>query len=251
MRKFAALVKYTVVENVRQKLFYVLGLFGVVVLAGSGILSAIGGEQKIRVLRDLGYFAAEYVALFSAVLVGTTFIYDEIENKSVYMIAARPVSRWVYLAGRYFGFLLSVAALLIFMAALNVAVIWLSGGGAQRGDALMPILSLMKMAVVLALAMFLAMLTTSKAASMGFTLLLWGLGHFTAEMDFLSRLAASPLVKILSRVTRFVVPTLDKFSPLDVNTLPARYFAGVFVYTLCYCAAALAAAWLIFRRKEF
>jgi ABC-type transport system involved in multi-copper enzyme maturation permease subunit len=251
MKKLAALIRYTVVDNVRQKIFYVLGLFGFVVLAGSGILSAIGGEQKIRVLSDLGYFAAEYIALFSAVLIGTNFIYDEMENKSVYMIAARPVPRWVYLTGRYLGFLLSVSALLLFMALFNAGVVRFAGGSPDLVAAFLTLLSAMKIAVVLALAMLLAMLTTSRAASMGFTLFLWVLGHFTEEMAFLSRLASSPLVKALSWATQFIVPRLDKFSPLDPSAVTLGHLAAAMSYTLLYVFAAVGAAWLVFRKKEF
>ncbi|PKN01330.1 MAG: hypothetical protein CVU77_05915 [Elusimicrobia bacterium HGW-Elusimicrobia-1] len=251
MKKLLALVRYTVVDNARQKMFYALGLFGFVVLAGSGILSAIGGEQKIRVLRDMGHFAAEYIALFSAVLVGTNFIYDEMENKSVYMIAARPVPRWVYLAGRYMGFLLSVAALLALMEVFNTAVVLLAGGLPEPADALLTLLSAMKMAVVLALAMLLAMLTTSRAASMGFTLFLWVLGHFTEEMAFLSSLASSPVVKALAWASRFIVPRLDKFSPMDTGVVTAGHLVAVMSYTLMYSFAAVGAAWLVFRKKEF
>jgi len=67
--KTLTLSYYTLVENIRQKIFYVLILFGIILLAASGLLGVIGGEQKIRVLKNLGAFATEFIALFSSIFI--------------------------------------------------------------------------------------------------------------------------------------------------------------------------------------
>jgi len=99
------------------------------------------------------------------------------------------------------------------------------------------------------------MLTTSKSASMIFAVFFMVAGYFTQELEFLSRLAASPVVKILSFLMRFLAPQLYRFDIPNLSSqsmgLIAVHLAGVSLYTLIYSAAFLVAAHIIFRRKEF
>ena len=255
MKKILAIARYTFIENIRQKIFYSLFIFAPVIFAASWVLSGIGGEQRLRVLEDFGFTLAYFAALFTAVFVGATFIYDEIENKSIYMILARPVSKFSYILGRYIGFLSASVSLLFFMTLLTLAVVKISGGAVMSKNLVTPLLDALKIAAILSVSLFFAMLTTSRSASMIFAVFFMIAGYFTQELEFLSRLAASPAVKILSFLMKFLAPQLYRF---DIPDLPSQSaalitlrLAGVSLYTLIYSAAFLVAAYIIFRRKEF
>jgi len=256
MKKIFALTRYTFVENVRQRVFYTIFVFAPVIFAASAILSALGGEQRARVLFDFGFTLADFAALFTAIILGSTFIYEEIESKSIYTILSRPVGKFTYLTGRYAGFVVTSCLLLFIMAILNFAVVKLTLTGSTETlmvkNFLIPFfLSAMKISVILSVALFWAMLTTSKASSMIFTLFFWCLGHFTSELEFLGRLAANPFVKILALVSRFITPQLSRFVVLDFSTYTVTDFGSSVIYAVLYISAFLIATYLIFRRKEF
>ncbi len=247
--KTLTLSYYTLVENIRQKIFYVLILFGVVLLAAAGLLGVIGGEQKIRVLKDLAAFATESIALFSSIFISSTFIYSEIENKSIHMIFSRPVKKATYLIGRYLGILSSLSIMIIFMTLLGLLVVIVSGGKGELQDALNVLMTILKIAIITALALFFATITTSKITSMGFTFFFWMLGNFTMELDFLSRMANSFVLKVFSLFIYTIVPHLHKFSaqrPFGITE-----FLLIFLYSVIYVLLCMAASLLLFRKKEF
>lgn len=247
--KILSLAYYTVVENIRQKIFYVLILFGIILLGAAGLLGAIGGEQKITVLKDLGFFATEIISLVSALFISTGFLYDEMDTKSIYLIFSRPVKKRVYLLGRYLGILTSLTIMILLMGALNFGVLYLAGSRPEFLDLSKIVLIVYKIAIVSAIAIFFTIATTSKLTALGFSLFFWVLGYFTAELNFLSRLAASFVLKSTSFILYIIVPHLYKFS--QQATFNVGRFFLITLYTVVYISVCITATMLFFRKKEF
>lgn len=241
---------YTIVDNIRQRLFYTMFLFGVLLFGAAGLLSAIGGEQRLRVLKDLGIFSSEFIALITTLFLGTSFFYDEIENRSIYLILTRPVKKSMYIIGRYLGVLLSTVLLLFLMYLLNLAIVGLSGGEFTQLDIVLFIFSAQKIAAITTIAIFFTILTTSKVTAMSFTFFIWLLGHFSLELDFLSKLAASGVLRIISFIVNILVPHLYKFS-LPEEGVTLGHLLLTALYTLLYVSSYIIATVFLFRKKEF
>src|SRR5207253_2153206 len=82
-------------------------------------------KYQARVASNLG---TATLSLFSAavtILIGATSLYRELEQKTIFPILARPISRTEYLAGKYFGTVLTLATFIMADAGL---VLFLGAG---------------------------------------------------------------------------------------------------------------------------
>lgn len=110
LRNLLSIGSYTFIENFRNRLYYVVIFFGGVMLAASVLLGSLAIDQELRVILDFGLATIELFGLATAVFASVTLILSEIESRTLYLILTRPVSRTIYLAGRFSGLLFSISA---------------------------------------------------------------------------------------------------------------------------------------------
>src|SRR5262249_43296732 len=56
----------------------------------------------------LGFMAINLLGLAIAVFIGVSLVYNELEKKTIYTIVSKPIGRWQFLLGKYFGLLMTV-----------------------------------------------------------------------------------------------------------------------------------------------
>jgi len=99
-------------ESVRQPMFWLLLLFGFVILSISPVIPYFTfGEDHIMV-QELGYDTLMLVATVFGALAASMSVTEEIEGRTAVTLMSKPVSRRQFLLGKYLGILL--AALLMF-----------------------------------------------------------------------------------------------------------------------------------------
>jgi len=137
--KLVAITVNAFQETLRRRVFYVVLLLTVLVVAGIGSemfflrMARKAGETQIllRVGTQLmqGILQTWNVAaIFLAIFLGAIGVSSEISARTIVHVMSRPVERWVYLLGRWFGLLiflwlfllLGVCGALLVSAWLNV-----------------------------------------------------------------------------------------------------------------------------------
>jgi hypothetical protein len=127
-RRINALARVTLTDLTRQKVFYFILLFGLVLIGSSVFLARFSFQQELQILKDVSLGA---ISMFTSLLaiVGTArLIPQDIEQHTAYSILAKPVPRYEYLLGRLFGML---ALLLISTAVMTVLFVALLYGREQ------------------------------------------------------------------------------------------------------------------------
>lgn len=116
-------------ESVRARVL--LGLAGVAfaVALYSLIVGAFTLKAAPRVVSDLGAASISIFSIAVAVVIGATSLYRELEQKTIFPILARPISRGEYLVGKYLGTLLTIA---VFILADSGLVLLISASLAGR-----------------------------------------------------------------------------------------------------------------------
>jgi ABC-type transport system involved in multi-copper enzyme maturation permease subunit len=254
MRRVWAISLNTFRETVRDKVLYSLLFFAVLMIGGGAILAelAIGEYQKI--IKDLGLAAISIFGIAIAVFLGIGLVSKEIERKTIYTIASKPVRRWQFLLGKYLGLaltlLVEVAVMAAALAALLVAL------GAEGLPALAPavVLALVEMLVVTAVALFFGSFTSPMLAAL-FTIGTVLIGKSTAQLVELVKDQNAPQLKALMGFVYRVVPDLATF---DVRTQAAygrvpspESFGYAVGYGAAWVALLLVATSLIFQRRDF
>ncbi|MCO4772280.1 MAG: ABC transporter permease [Deltaproteobacteria bacterium] len=254
MIKIWAIALNTFREAVRDKILYSL-LFFALLMIGSSVLIAelIIGEYG-KIIRDIGLAAISIFGLLIAVFVGIGLIYKEIERKTIYTIASKPVPRWQFLVGKYFGLLGTLATEVAIMAVAYVLV--LNGIGAGTTSAMLPAiwLTFMELAVVTAIAILFGSFTSPVLSAL-FTVGLTLIGKMSEELVLLGQRSESGAVRFLMDTVYKVLPDLSRF---DLRTQASyglevewEYVAYATGYGAAYAAALLVLASIIFRFRDF
>jgi len=254
METIKAVGSYTFREHVRHKVWLSGALFGLVLIAGGLVVSALAAEERGRVMLDLGLAANESIALVSVVFLTVHLILREIESRAVFLILTHPVKRWHYLLGRFLGTLGAVGAGLAAMGLVHWGLLRLLGWGGDGWYLLAWLCSLGKVVVMGSLALLLSLALTSEAAAMAFSVFFWILGHFSAEMRFVAEKSGNALLR--SAILAFSRAAPD-FAHFDYRNAwhagppdPRWVLAGA-AYALAYAAACLALSVQVFEQKEF
>lgn len=254
MKTISAVFSYTLTEHVRRKMWLSSFLFGLILLGGALIVSALGQDERARLILDLGLAAIEAIAMLGVVFLTVHLVLVEIESRAIFLILTHPVRRADYLLGRFLGTLAAVALGMTTMALLHIALLSLYGWWEPGRYLAALACAFGKTAVMSALSLLLSLALTSEAAAMAFAGFFWMLGHFSSEMRFLADRSASVFLKTAIVAFSHVAPDFAHFNYRDFWHQPAPDAAWLIwagLYALAYCGACLALAVQIFEQKEF
>lgn len=254
MDAIAAVFRCTFKEHVRHKAWLSGALFGLAMLAGAMVASALGQQERTRLVLDLGLAAIETLGLVSAVFLTVHLILQEVESRAVFLILTHPVRRWEYLLGRYAGTLAAVGLSMLGMGAAHWLLLLAFGGAPPLAYAAVLALAAAKMAVMSALALLLSLALTSEAAAMAFSVFFYILGHFAPELRYLAAKSGSALLSTAMTAFSHAAPDFTRLTPREMwnGGLPEpAWFGLAFLYAASYCAACLALSAQLFEQKEF
>jgi ABC-type transport system involved in multi-copper enzyme maturation permease subunit len=254
-------------ESVRDKVLYNLVFYAILLIGASYLIGQLTAGQDVKMIKDLGLAATSIFGLFIAVFIGIGLVSKEVERRSIYSVLSKPISRTQLLVGKYLGLALTLAVNLAIMAAALYVVLaymaWMAGPAsalAWEAPALDPALlkavglTFLELAIVTAIALFFSTFSTPMLSA-AFTIGLFVVGRFSADLRNVNDVVESPAAGMLARTLYWILPNLASF---DVRTevvhgLPvtAGYIALTVGYALLYIAAVLVAATLVFSRRDF
>lgn len=254
-------------ESVRDRVFYNLVLFAVLLVAASILLGQLTAGQDVKIIKDLGLAATSIFGLFIAIFVGINLVSKEVDRRSIYPLLAKPVRRSEFIAGKYLGLLLTLAVNMIVMTVALYAVLFFLSRGVpeplQRAwdapamdPALLKAFALIyvDLALVTALALFFSSYSSPMLSAV-FTLALYVVGQFNADLKRFDQIVASPAAAAIGKACYYVLPDFAKFDVklAVVHGLPvsAGYVASATAYGAIYVLALLFGATLIFSRRDF
>ncbi len=110
MRQLLAIARNTCVQTIRQPLY---GIIVLVTLGAMTMAPSLTGwtlEDDNKMLRDIGLSTLLIQGLFLACFAASSVLNTEIEEKTVLTVAAKPVSRYIFILGKYVGILAALTA---------------------------------------------------------------------------------------------------------------------------------------------
>ncbi len=267
MRLVWVIATNTFREAVRDRVFYNLVLFAVLLVGSSVVIGQLAAGQDVKIVKDIGLAAASLFGVGIAIFIGIQLVAREVERRSIYGVLAKPVSRTAFLLGKYFGLLLTLAVNIVVMALALFAVLavyqWLAPEGARAAWTRPPAdprlliglaLIYLELAVVTALALLFSTYS-SALLSASFTAALWVAGHFVADLRALDAVGVGGATSTLASAVSWVLPNLALFDAKAevVHGLPLPPGQGLFAlaYAVLYTAAVLSLAVVVFERREF
>lgn len=255
--RIGAIARNTFREAVRDRVLYNLVLFVLLLIAAAIFIGELSGGQERKIIVDLGLSAMLLFGVFIAIFVGVGLVYKEIERRTIYAIFSKPVGRGEFLVGKYLGLCLTLLVNVIVMGlGVSLALVYVRKGWDPLILTLWPAVLMIYMELMLITALALLFSSfSSPALSALLTFFIFIIGHFSADLKSLATSLGSTSARFLFTGLYYLLPNLSNYSfitPAAHGRAPAPGFVlSSGLYALVYIAVILAAATLIFSRRNF
>ncbi len=247
-------------ETVRDRVLYAIVIFALLATLAGVIFGQLSADQDLRILEDLGLSVITLFGGVIAVFVGTTLVFKEIDRRTIFLIVTKPIARWEFVTGKFFGLALCVLVTNFAMGLFFLGVIWMQTANLNAALPLFYALSLVyvELVLVIAMATFFSTFCTP-LMSMIFTSGLWTVGHLSFSFDMLRKLGhehGSKSTEILAMALHNTMPDLAKLTVIRSNFMDNVYVSGevigyLILYIAAYVVLLLTLSTLIAERREF
>ncbi len=240
-------------ENLRDKLLYNLLIFALLMIGSSLVLMRLTLGEFHRLLLDIGLGSVNIFSVLIAIFVGIGLVSKEIDKKTIYTIVSKPVARFEFLLGKFFGLTLTLLVNMLIMTAGLLAVLMAQSVPIEAVLFKAIGLILLECMVVTAVALLCSTFTSATLSAI-FTLAIYVIGHLTADLKTFGQKMEGFGRSVLEGMY-YLLPNLERFNlkghvthQLDV---PLNELALIVAYGMAYTAFLLLLASVIFQRRDF
>jgi hypothetical protein len=279
-----AIARNTFTELVRQKVFYFLMIFALLVIGNSAFMAKFSFQEQFQMLKDISLGAMSVFGSIIAILATANFLPKDMEDRTIYTILAKPVPRFSYLLGKLCGIFTLLAVSILLMSAVFLAVLWireatvlaetraqLQGASTEEIAAavkevtnatfhinLIPGIAVifLKSALLASLTLFLSTFATSSIFTILMATALYFIGHLqsTAREYWLAGVDVQWWSRLLAALVSLLFPDLQAFNLTDDiiagAAVPMAVFAGTIGLGLLYISVYFSLAALVFSDRE-
>jgi ABC-type transport system involved in multi-copper enzyme maturation permease subunit len=242
-------------EAVRDRVLYNLVAFALL-MSGAAILVgqiSIGIERLVVV--NLGLTAVSLFGVVIAILVGIGLVSKEIDRKTLYTVLSRPVRRWEFIVGKFFGLAGTLVVNTFFMAIGVFASLLYVAHHFQRSDGWLLValyFIVLQFLIITALALlFSAFSTPVESAVLAFALFV--VGSFAEDLRGFAAMAHGA-TKWLATGAAYLVPNLSALNVISSvaheQPVAAQLIVANTAYALLYAGMVLCGAVLIFEHRN-
>jgi len=121
--RIAAITLNTLTELTRLRVFYVLLVFALLLIGSSIFMAQFSFQQEFQILKDVSLGAISIFTSLLAIAATARMLPQDIEDRTVYTILAKPVPRFEYVFGKIAGVLLLLAISTLVMGAAFLLVL--------------------------------------------------------------------------------------------------------------------------------
>ncbi|MBU1582580.1 MAG: ABC transporter permease [Proteobacteria bacterium] len=253
MGKIMAIALNTFRESIRDRIFYSLLFFAVVLILFSMVLSNLTIGDPLKIIKDFGLGSISIVGTLIAIFVGIGMVYKEMEKRTIFVILSKPLARWQFLIGKYFGLSLTILVEVAVMSILLFVLCFLYVPQVPWNllYAIIPIF--FEIVLILAVAFLFSTFSTSFLSGM-FTLSIFIIGHFTRDLKSIAQTTQDAVFQAFSNVLYYVLPNLEylNYKTRVVHHLGITIFEVMLslVYAIFYTTVVLLIAIFIFQRRD-
>jgi ABC-type transport system involved in multi-copper enzyme maturation permease subunit len=249
-------------EASRNRVLYGIAVVAFLAIMGALVLGEMSLHEESRVARDVGLGGVSLFGALTAIVLGISLLYGEIQRRTIHTIVSKPIHRFEFVLGKYLGMALMLAVIVAVFTASMALLLYLQDVPFDAAVAKAVVLSFVEVLLVAAVAIFFSSFSSPFLSGI-FTLGIFILGRTTGAMrEALADDKFDGLIEVGLRVGTNVLPDLHLFSisgsAVDGQHVSVHgdfvswgYVAGASAYGLLYIAALLIVAMVIFSRRDF
>jgi hypothetical protein len=243
--RIKAIATNTLTELTRLKVFYVLLVFALVLIGSSIFMAQFSFQQEFQILKDVSLGAISLFTSLLAIVATARLLPQDLDDRIVYTVLAKPVPRFEYIVGNIAGVLVLLAISTVVMSAAFFLVLYAreqavlhttanqmaSAPADQLADALRAVRSsafnfdivpgiviiYLKACLLGALTLFVSTFATSNIFTIVVMAFIYFIGHLqaTAREYWLHEHSSSLISRLFLAVVALFFPDLQAFNLVD------------------------------------
>src|SRR5213594_2275346 len=261
LSRILAITSNTLTELTRLKVFYVLLVFGLLLIGSSIFMAQFSFQQEFQILKDISLGAISIFTSLLAIVATARLLPQDLEDRILYTILAKPVPRFEYVLGKIAGVLLLLAISTLVMGAAFLLVLYIREQAVvhatlqqmsnaprdQVADAIRIIQSsafnidifpgiviiYLKACLLAALTLFVSTFATSNIFTIVVMAFIYFIGHLqaTAREYWLHEHSGGVVTRVFLAVVALFFPDLQAFNLVDDIVAGTAISLGVFLKT--------------------
>jgi len=248
-----SIAKNTFKETSRNKISLVLLGLSVAAILLTKAIAYVSPETEQKMVIDFGIFAITFFGVIMAIFNGSNLIYKELDKRTIYTVISKPIDRYQFVHGKFFGLFFSICINLSFLVItftiycliiqvpLSLSFLWAI------------VFIFLQICMIISVSMVFS-LVSSPLLSATFSLMFYILGYWLEGLKELLILIENPIGKKISEVVYNVMPKLFyldyKYQASHGLPIPITDLIYVGIYGVAYICLFLFLASILLNRKE-
>ena len=250
-------------ESVRNKVLYNIVFLAIALAFFSILLGEWSVFDRAHVIKSTTLSIMSISGLLISVFVGISLVQKEIQGRTVLTLLSKPISRAVFIVGKYLGLLGVIAVHLALLTVVYYVILALTGSNPTLSLLNAVYLIFWEMAIVVAVALLFSTFSSPVLSAL-FTIGIYMAGRLSNELmeqvNFVRRVGEieggqGVVLEKVASLIHAVFPGLYRFdiSAYVVHNvaLPTNYIFWNSLYALGYIGVFLAIASWWFSRRDF
>tara|TARA_B100000925_G_scaffold290553_1_gene276042 strand:- start:564 stop:1340 length:777 start_codon:yes stop_codon:yes gene_type:complete len=252
-KKVILVSRATIKDLVSGQIFLIAFFIGLAlaVLSYIGVELSYGAPKKVAL--DFGMGLISLANIVICLFLGVRVLQAEVENRTLYMILSRPVSRTEFYLGKFFGLAFCVLAINLILALQTLFTFFIYGGSF---DPLIPwavIFTYLEGILILAFVILFSIITTNIAATLyGISILIFG--HAVPNLLDLNFVKNNPGLHWFVEKIGYIIPDLVKINIKDHllygKEISQIYLFSGLAYILIFITLVCFVTSVVFKRKD-
>jgi len=242
-------------EAVRDRVLYNLIAFALLLSGAAILFGQISIDIEKLVVINLGLTSVSIFGVVIAIFIGIGLVSKEIEKRTLYTVLSRPVRRWEFIVGKFFGLAGTLIVNTFFMAiGVFVALFYVAHKFVAADSLILVALYfiILEFLIVCSLALLFSSFS-SPLLSAVFTFSLFIIGSFAEDLRGFAAMTQG-VTRWLATSAAYLVPNFSAFNVISSishgQPVAGQLIVSNTLYALLYATMALSGAILIFENRN-
>lgn len=253
IRAWKALARGVILESLRRKDLWVVAILGGIIVAAAGTLGVFGFSGLEVFAKDLAVTVLGLFSTILAVLTTCRLMPEEIKNRTLYPMLARPISRFDLLLGKFLGAVAVSWFSFLILLMLTSCALMLFGVRFELILLQYAVLKTVGLALVVAVTLTLSVVMTPAAAATLSFILAFGSGMIIRALVMAGQ--TQPEMVPVFKLLNWIMPQYGLFdmgsrvANQNWAMVPVATMLALLIYGVAYATAMLTLGWARFRRR--
>jgi ABC-type transport system involved in multi-copper enzyme maturation permease subunit len=253
MKNVLTVAKFTFIDVYRSKVMASVFFLAIGLLLVTYIASEFAYGAPAKVALDFGLGIITLSNLGMAIFIGSTLIYKEIEQRTLYMILSRSIHRSSFIFGKLIGLSLVLIINTLVLSLLSAGIFYYLDGHFQSLFIWATYFSFIEAFIIMLFSVLFSLLTNT-TMSVIYSLIVFIVGHSINETSKLFFAKNNMFFKKIIDLSLYIIPNFYKLNLKDFvlykQEMSTSYLVGVQSYAFFYTAALILIIIYIFKNKN-